>query len=114
MRVLDVGCGSGDVAFLAADLVGPSGEVIGADRATAAVNRARARAQARDLGNARFLEGDPTELRFDGLFNAVVGRLVRMYYADPVDAVRKLAEHLLDGGLMVFQEFDLRTAVPCL
>jgi SAM-dependent methyltransferase len=107
MRVLDVGCGSGDVAFLAADLVGPSGEVIGADRATAAVNRARARAQARDLGNARFLEGDPTELRFDGLFNAVVGRLVLMYYADPVAAVRKLAEHLLDGGLMVFQEFDI-------
>ena len=36
MRVLDVGCGSGDVAFLAADLVGPTGEVIGADCAAAA------------------------------------------------------------------------------
>src|SRR5215472_8935858 len=64
MRVLDVGCGSGDVAFLATDLVGPSGEVIGADRADAAVNRATARALARDIGNVRFLEGDPTELRF--------------------------------------------------
>ena len=32
MRVLDVGCGSGDVAFLAADLVGLSGEVVGVDR----------------------------------------------------------------------------------
>jgi len=31
MRVLDVGCGSGEVAFLAADLVGLSGEVVGAD-----------------------------------------------------------------------------------
>jgi ubiquinone/menaquinone biosynthesis C-methylase UbiE len=27
MRVLDVGSGAGDVAFLAADLVGPGGEV---------------------------------------------------------------------------------------
>ena len=107
MRVLDVGCGSGDVAFLAADLVGPTGEVIGADRAGAAVNRARARAQARDLGNIRFLEGDPTELRFDRPFDAVVGRLVLMYYPEPVDAVRKLAGHLLEGGLMVFQEFDI-------
>jgi ubiquinone/menaquinone biosynthesis C-methylase UbiE len=107
MRVLDVGCGAGDVAFLAADLVGPTGEVIGADRAAAAVNRARARAQARDLGNVRFLEGDPTELRFDGRFNAVVGRLILMYYADPVDAVRKFAGHLVGGGLMVFQEFDI-------
>ena len=107
MRVLDVGSGSGDVTFLAADLVGPSGEVIGADRAAAAVNWASARAQARGIGNAKFLEGDPTELRFDGPFNAVVGRLVLMYYPDPVDAVRKLAGHLRDGGLIAFQELDV-------
>jgi ubiquinone/menaquinone biosynthesis C-methylase UbiE len=30
MRVLDVGSGMGDVAFLVSDLVGPGGEVIGA------------------------------------------------------------------------------------
>ena len=65
MRVLDVGCGSGDVAFLAAELVGPSGEVIGADLAAEAVNRATALARARGIGNVRFLEGDPAELRFD-------------------------------------------------
>src|SRR5215471_5878887 len=53
MRVLDVGCGSGDVALLAADLVGPRGEVIGADRSAAAVDRATARAQASDIGNAK-------------------------------------------------------------
>jgi len=38
MRVLDVGSGSGDVAFLAADLVGPSGEVVGVDRERTAVD----------------------------------------------------------------------------
>ena len=32
MRVLDVGCGSGDVSFLVA-LVGPTGQVVGVDRA---------------------------------------------------------------------------------
>src|SRR5215472_4452575 len=56
MRVLDVGCGSGDVAFLAADLVGAGGEVIGVDRAAEAVNRATARAQARPISNVRFTE----------------------------------------------------------
>jgi hypothetical protein len=30
-----------------------------------------------------------------------------MYYPDPVDAVRKVAGHLRDGGLIVFQEFDI-------
>ena len=106
MRVLDVGCGSGDVAFLTAELVGPTGVVIGADRAAAATQRATARAQARDLRNVKFLEGDPTEMEFDRPFDAVIGRLVLMYYPDPVDAVRRLARHGREGGLIIFQEFD--------
>ena len=32
MRVLDLGCGVGDVSLLLADLVGPTGEVVGVDR----------------------------------------------------------------------------------
>ncbi len=32
MRVLDIGSGVGDVAFLAADLIGPHGSVVGVDR----------------------------------------------------------------------------------
>jgi len=32
MRILDLGCGVGDVAMLAADLVGPTGSVVGIDR----------------------------------------------------------------------------------
>jgi SAM-dependent methyltransferase len=107
MRVLDVGCGSGDVAFLAADLVGPTGEVVGGDRAAAAAQRATARAQARNLRNVKFLEGDPTEMQFDRPFDAVIGRLVLMYYPNPVDAVRRLAGHVREGGLIIFQEFDI-------
>jgi len=107
MNVLDVGCGSGDVAFLAADLVGPTGEVIGADRAAAAVQRATARAEARNLRHVKFLEGDPAEMQFDRPFDAVVGRLVLMYYPDPVNTVRRLASHVREGGLVIFQEFDM-------
>ena len=44
MRVLDLGCGAGDVAFVAADLVGPEGYVIGVDRSPEALGRARLRA----------------------------------------------------------------------
>ena len=31
MRVLDVGCGAGDVSFLVAALVGPKGSIVGVD-----------------------------------------------------------------------------------
>ena len=106
MRVLDFGCGSGDVAFLVADLVGPKGEVIGADRAASAVEWASARARSRGISNVTFVAGDPAEMQFDRPFDAVVGRLVLMYCPDPVDIVRKLMRHIREGGLVVFQEFD--------
>lgn len=106
MRVLDVGCGSGDVALLAGEVVGPSGTVMGIDRAAAAIARARARAESQRMSNVQFAEGDPTLMRLDQGFDAIVGRLILMYYADPIDALRKLLVHLQPGGIVVFQEFD--------
>ena len=58
MRVLDVGSGVGDIAFLAAELVGDTGEVLGVDRAQAAIVEARSRADARSFRNVVFREGD--------------------------------------------------------
>jgi ubiquinone/menaquinone biosynthesis C-methylase UbiE len=110
MRVLDVGCGSGDVAFLAADLVGPSGKVVGVDRERRAVDWANARAKSQGTANVNFVEGDPVEMEFDQEFDAIVGRLVLMYYPDPVGALRKLTKHVRLEGLIVFQEMDLSNA----
>jgi SAM-dependent methyltransferase len=110
MRVLDVGCGSGDVAFLAADLVGPNGKVVGVDRERRAVDWANARARSQGTTNVTFVEGDPTEMEFDQKFDAIVGRLVLMYYPDPVGAIRKLTQHVRSEGLIVFQEMDMANA----
>jgi ubiquinone/menaquinone biosynthesis C-methylase UbiE len=114
MRVLDVGSGAGHTAFLAADLVGESGEVIGADRVRAAVVAATKTAEARGLRNVSFREGDPAEMAFDGPFDAVVGRYVLLFQADPAVMVRKLAGHLRPGGAIVFHEpeWDSTRSVP--
>jgi SAM-dependent methyltransferase len=105
MRVLDVGSGAGDVAFLLSQLVGQSGEVIGTDRAATAVEVATARAKGR-FPNVSFRHGDPTEMNFDLPFDAVAGRLILMFYPDPVSALQKLARHLGPSGLLVFHEVD--------
>jgi ubiquinone/menaquinone biosynthesis C-methylase UbiE len=106
MRVLDVGSGAGDAAFLAADLVGETGEVIGTDKVTAAVVTATQRAEARGLRNVSFRVGDPSEIAFDRPFDAVVGRYVLLFQADSAAMVRTLAEHLRPGGTIVFHEPD--------
>jgi SAM-dependent methyltransferase len=104
MRVLDVGSGAGDVAFLAAEFVGPSGEVVGTDRGAAALETARQRAKDRSLPNVTFVEGDPAELTFAAPFDAVVGRYVLMFQPDPAAMLRKVAGHARSGGVVVFHE----------
>src|SRR3989449_9735049 len=53
-RVLDIGSGVGDVAMLAAKLVGPSGEVVGVERDAGAIDRAKPRDAEGGLYNVRF------------------------------------------------------------
>jgi len=107
MRVLDVGSGAGDVSFLAADLVGDTGAIIGVDRSSAAVEVARARAIASGRRNVTFREGGPAEMKFDEPFDAVIGRFVLIFQDDPAAMLAKLAGHVRPGGLIVFHEIDL-------
>jgi SAM-dependent methyltransferase len=106
MRVLDVGSGAGDVAFLAAELVGADSEVIGVDRSGAAVAEARARAKERSLTHVTFREGDSAGMTFDRPFDAVVGRYVLQFQREPAVMLRRLASHVRPGGVLVFHEID--------
>jgi ubiquinone/menaquinone biosynthesis C-methylase UbiE len=109
MRVLDAWSAGGDVAFLASEIVGPYGQVIGFDHSSAPVAYASARAAARGLTNVRFVEAQIGALPFDKEFDAVVGRVVLVYRLDPVADLKALLRCLRPGGLAVFQEVDLLT-----
>lgn len=62
-RVYDVFCGTGTIALLMASR---AGEVVGIERTAAAVVDATANAKVNGIGNARFIEGDATQLLRDG------------------------------------------------
>jgi SAM-dependent methyltransferase len=106
MRVLDVGTGRGDVAFLVAELVGESGSVVGVDRAASVVAVARERAERESLANVSFVEGDPAELAFAAPFDAVVGRYVLQFQQEPSAMLRRLVSLLGPGGTVAFHEID--------
>src|SRR5437867_1513420 len=58
MRILDVGCGAGDVSLLAAEFAGPAGGVVGIDTSPAAIQTAQLRAERAGLRNVSLTEAD--------------------------------------------------------
>jgi SAM-dependent methyltransferase len=110
MRVLDVGCGVGDVSLLLGELVGPEGAVVGVDRDPRALALARERAAGRE--QVTFLEGEIQDLGFDGTFDAAVGRWILLHVGDPVAAIRQVAACVRPGGIVGFQDSDFSTMPP--
>jgi len=110
MRVLDVGCGAGDVSFLAATLVGREGSVVGVDRSREAIALAKRRAADVGLANVSFVTQDLQELATEARFDAIIGRLVLMYFPEPDALLRHLVQLLVPGGVMAFHEIDVQGA----
>ncbi len=104
MRVLEIGSGAGDVAFMLAELVGASGQVVGVDINSNILETARQRAATEGIQNVEFIPGDARTLAFDDKFDAIVGRFVLMYMANPDKAFSKLITYLKPEGIVAFQE----------
>lgn len=111
MKVLDVGCGAGDVALLLADLVGPQGQVLGLDTNADILDTARERVRAAGWTTVTFREGSLPQPDVAGEFDAVVGRWVLMYVPDPAALLRDARAALRPGGIVAFQEGDIRSSV---
>jgi SAM-dependent methyltransferase len=96
-RVLDVGCGAGQLALIAARA---GARVTGCDIATNWLEDARERAAAEEL-NIDFREGDAEALPFaDGQFDAVVSLVGAMFAPRPELVAAELTRVCRPGGMI--------------
>jgi ubiquinone/menaquinone biosynthesis C-methylase UbiE len=106
MRVLDIGCGVGDVSLLAARLVGRDGSVTSVDIDPAALETVQARASADGIKNIECVNADIHGWKPGRRFDAVIGRHILIHSKDPLGVLRDCAALLHERGLAAFHEYD--------
>jgi len=112
-RLLDVCCGSGASALPAAEIVGPTGFVLGIDLAERLLELARAKAAARGLRNIEFQVGDMLDLGLpDATFDAVVCVFGIFFVPDMPAAVRELWRVIRPGGKLAVTTWGPRFFEP--
>jgi ubiquinone/menaquinone biosynthesis C-methylase UbiE len=102
-NVLDIGGGSGEPSLTISSIVGPSGSVMYTDPVTGMVEAARTEAGRRGLTNINFTQCSADDLPFaPSTFDAAVGRLSAMFFADPDSAVREALRVIIQNGYVSF------------
>jgi SAM-dependent methyltransferase len=100
MRVLDIGCGSGETSLLAADAVSPGGAVTGLDISKPLLALARHRAAGRE--NVHFLEADAATHDFAPDYDLLLSRFGVMFFDDPPAAFANMRRAAAAGGRLAF------------
>jgi SAM-dependent methyltransferase len=105
--VIDCGCGPMGAIAVLAEMVGPTGHVVGVDFSAAAIERARSIAGALGLENVSLYAGDLHELDPAALgapFDLAFCRLFLVHQPDPIRTLTQMAKLLRPGGLIVAHE----------
>lgn len=109
MRALDAGAGTGAVARLMADIVGPSGTVTAFDASEARLQQGEAIARAAGITQLSFRAGNLLDPPFEpGSFDFIWCRFVFEYLSDENcrRAMERLTELLAPGGTLVVGDLD--------
>jgi len=106
-RVIDAGTGPGYATADLAEIVGPTGAVLGIERSARFVQAARERCARRGLTNVEFREGDLMELSLGKIgYDASWCRWVASFVSSPKKLVENIAGALRPGGIAIFHEYS--------
>lgn len=112
MRVLDIGCGTGSVSLLAAELTGPRGQVVAIDRSATAIKVAVESVRDENLSHVDFRVSALDDLSDVEGFDMVVGRYVLIHQPNAVEFLKKAAQFVRPGGCVAFHELNIVDYLP--
>lgn len=112
-RVLDIGCGCGVDAMVAATMTGPTGEVVGIDLSSDMLERAKTNLAQTRLSNVSFQALSAEDLPFpDRYFDVVISSGVFNLIPNKVRALREVYRVMKPGGRLMMADQVLKGSLP--
>ena len=109
-RVVELGCGTGNIACWVAEQVGPEGFVVGIDLSPDQIAEARRLAESRGLTNLEFRVADAYDPQLPAAtFDLAYCRAVLSHLAEPRMPLRAMQSLVRPGGVVVCEELELGT-----
>lgn len=111
-NVVDVGCGAGIDSLIAANMVAPTGRVVGVDMTPAMVQKAQRSAGEAGFRNAEFRQGLAESLPVpDGWADVVISNGVLNLFPDKFAGLQEMARVLRPGGRLQIGDILVQKAV---
>ncbi|MFP5471057.1 MAG: arsenite methyltransferase [Bacteroidia bacterium] len=112
-KVLDLGSGAGNDCFVAREIVGETGKVIGIDMTDAMIDKARMNADKLGFNNVEFRKGDIENLPIGGnTIDVVVSNCVLNLVPDKHKAFKETFRVLKPGGHFSVSDVVLKGNLP--
>lgn len=112
-KVVDIGCGAGFDCYIAAGLVGESGQVVGVDMTDEMLQKANQNAKAMELNNVGFEQGYLEEIPVEKSWaDTVISNGVINLCVDKKRIFKEILRILKPGGFLQFADIANSKAAP--
>jgi len=110
MKVLELGCGTGNTTSWIADRVGVNGRITAVDASEKQIEYAKSKCKESGLANVEFIVAAAESLILPSeSFDFAYSRLLLMHLKEPVQAIKKMFELVRKGGIVANEEPNARS-----
>lgn len=103
---LDLGCGGGDVSFMAAEMAGPTSNITAVDFDEEILSLAQQEASNLHISNIRFQRAGAYDIKYNNEFDIAYARFLLSHLTEPATALALMVKSVKPGGKVIVEDLQ--------